>query len=299
MLAAFFPSRDERAALQFEDLASAFDAGLNPASMGGNAALGERMLPDMLAGRGVAIDSAEGAIFLAAWKSGSVSKALRERAAARRQRAELTRVVKSSLRYPLILVATTALVCAVSLRSHLWLAVLLPALLLAIAVVAWRVVVAIRAGTGPWLRLPLLGPLARDFGEIPYLQVLHGLYAAGVPLLTAHPQAVAACGIGGVRRRLQDVDRIVQGNRPLGEALAQVAALHPETSTMIRQGELTGGLEDALARAVRRRTEVAAREAAAMARRLGATAYLGAAIVAIYVILSFYSSYYGQLRVHH
>ncbi|MFY9342944.1 MAG: hypothetical protein WAT39_10675, partial [Planctomycetota bacterium] len=55
---------DERAALQFEDLASALDAGLPLASLGADPGAGERALHGALQRRGVRLTPTEDAVLL-------------------------------------------------------------------------------------------------------------------------------------------------------------------------------------------------------------------------------------------
>ena len=72
--------------------------------------------------------------------------------------------------------------------------------------------------------------------------------------------------------------------------------VHQETLQLITNGEHSGSLEEALLRALRRRQEVGARHMAALAKGLTMLVYALACAVAIYVVFSFYSSYFGALR---
>ena len=56
---------DERAALQFDDLASAIDAGLPIAGLGADVAAGERALHSAVTGRGIALTVIEDAVLSA------------------------------------------------------------------------------------------------------------------------------------------------------------------------------------------------------------------------------------------
>lgn len=292
------PGQDERHALQFEDLASAVESGLGAQHLGGDPSHGERMLHDVLRQRGLHLSRTEDAILSAAVRVGSAPTTLRRCAAARRQRASFVRTLWAGMRYPMALIATALLVALISLRlgTSRWVPIGIVLLLVATAALAFLLVRGLRRGTGPWLRLPGLGPLLEQLAELPYLQVLHGLYSAGVPLLTAHPQAVAACPLVAVRLRLFAADRIVQQQRPLSEALDQVGALHLETRQLIRTGEPGGTLEDALLRALQRRMDVTSRDTLLFCQWLGRIAYGTAAAIAIYLIFSFYSAYFSQLN---
>ena len=141
----------------------------------------------------------------------------------------------------------------------------------------------------------MLGRIASALGELPYLETLHALYAAGVPLAQAHTAAVAAVPLVSLQRRLQVADRVLQSGRSLTESLAQALALHTETRSLLATGEHAGQLEDALQRSLVRRRDVAARDIATNARRLGSAAYLLAVIFVIAIVFTFYLKLYGNL----
>ena len=76
---------DERSALHFDDLASAFDAGLPLHNLGGDAKAGDRVLHDILKQRGVVLSTTEDAVLLAGWRAGRAGAALRSRSVGRRK----------------------------------------------------------------------------------------------------------------------------------------------------------------------------------------------------------------------
>lgn len=288
---------DERAALHFEDLASALDAGLPVTAVGGDPAAGERVVHSALAGRGVRLSPTEDAVLLHAWRAGRVGAALRGRAIARRRHVEFVRQVWAGVRYPLLLMLMILLASAATG------AIVGYGFLIGVVVVYTLLAVAgllVRRGTRrgePWVqRLPGVARLLGGLAELPYLETLHALYGAGVPLKTAHPAAVAAVQNGDVAARLRIADGIVQSGRPLREGLAEALALHGETRSLIDTGEQTGQLEDALRRALERRRDVTGRETTAAARRVGQVAYAAAVVACVVIIFRFYSGYLGMLH---
>lgn len=298
MLIRLQPRRDERAALAFEDVASAIDAGLPPPMLGGDPAAGDRILPGLFARRQIDLDPGEVLVLIAAWRAGRGPDALRHLARQRRQRAEFARPLLASLRYPTALVAVAMLV-SFFVRS-------LPGLhSLPYWITACVVLGALGLGFGlralaqgsAWLRnIPLAGEVAASLAELPYLEVMRGLYSAGVPLREAHPQAMATCSVPAVRNLLQQADVILQQGRPLAEALDQARALHPETLHLLATGERAGTLEDALHRALVRRQAVASQSAAQLSRVLGVACYTFGLLVSVYVIVSVYAGYGAMLR---
>lgn len=191
--------KDERAAMAMDELASALDAGLTAADLARTAGadLDETMVATLQT-RGVELSESERVIFQAAADSGSLPQALRERARSRRDRAELVRTLVGRLAYPafVLLVATAVAILVGSLAGDARLPILVGVFPLAVAALVWW---AARRGfrrvSGFPLNLRPVGLVFLDLGELPYLQTLRGLYAAGVPLLQAHPQAVRAVGV--------------------------------------------------------------------------------------------------------
>lgn len=286
---------DERAALQFEDVASALDAGLPLAAIGGDAKAGDRAVHAALQARGVRLTPTEDAVLLHAWRSGRVTAALRGRAQARTRRAEFVRQVWTGLRYPLLLAVMILLASASTaaiVGYGFLIGVVITYTILAAAVVVLRR--GVRTGAAWLQRAPVVGRLLAGLAELPYLETLHALYGAGVPLKTAHPAAIATVHNGVVADRLRIADRIVQSGRPLREGLAETLALHPETRALLDSGEQAGQLEDALRRALERRRDVTGREIAATARRVGQIAYGIAVVACVVIIFRFYSRLYGR-----
>jgi len=292
------PRPHDRAALAFEDIASALDAGLSPVSLGAPpGADGTVSMEAILQARRVQPTPAEIEMLAAAWDAGRAGDGLRRRALMRRQRAERLRTVLSGIRYPLVL-----LVCSVVAGFLVAPAIGRPGLGFVIAAAAGLLLtglvwlaIALARGSDALLRLPLLREVALDLAELPYLEVLHGLYASGVPMLKAHPRAVSVCRLHDLRRRLDAADAVLQNNQPLSMALAQTGALHPETRSLLTIGERSGDLEDALRRSLARRSEVATRGTQRLARLLGSTVYVLAMALVIGLVFSFWSSYYGAL----
>src|SRR5262245_179575 len=288
---------DERAALHFDDLASAFDAGLPLHSVGGDAKVGDRVLHDILTKRGVVLSPTEDAVLLAGWRAGRASVALRTRGVGRRNRAEFVRTIWVGVRYPLLLFALIFLgsFTTAGIIGHYWFAVAVAALAAAAATFVVLARRGLRSGAERWTRMPVLGRIAIGLAELPYLETLHALYGAGVPLAQAHPAAVAAVPLVSLRRRLEVADRTLQSGRSLTDSLAQALALNAETRSLLATGEHAGQLEDALQRSLVRRRDVAARDIGTSARLLGHGAYLLAFVFVVSIVFTFYLNLYSKL----
>lgn len=291
------PRRDERAANAFLDLASALDAGLPPSAFGGDPADGDAVLVRAMQRRGIALDGVDATVLTAAWKAGVGPATLRRCAEQREQRATFGRTVRSSFHYPAILLGMSVLVSfVVGQLGARWLPWTLLSLLALAALATVALVRFARSDSPRALALPFVGPLVRDLAELPYLEVLRSLYGAGVPMRQAHTQAVAASPRSPLRERLRLADEHVQQGRPVHEALATTLAVDGETLSLVRSGEQSGTLEDALGRAVRRRRDTALRTSTALAKGIAAAAYALGVITALAVVATFYASYANVLR---
>jgi len=286
---------DERAALQFDEVASMLDAGLPLGSIGGGGDDGDRVVHAILRQRGVKLTPSDDTVLLAAWRAGRIGPALRARAEQRRQQAALYRRLLLGLAYPSALFAMTIVagIATAPIVGHYYFPIGLSVLLLTVVATALVVRRGLQRGDERWNQVPVVGRMARDFAEIPYLEVLQALYGAGVPLLEAHASATAAVPNHGVQQRLGVAGRVLGEGRSLTEALAQSVALHPDTRTLLANGERGGQLEDALQRALQRRREVSQRAATRTAVTISVVVYALAGLVAIALIFSFYQRLYG------
>lgn len=291
------PRADDQAALVFDELASAFDAGLPLTSLGADPSLEEQTLLGLCEARGVTATPTERIVFEAAWRGGSAPQCLRQRAVARRRRADFAREVWRQLSYPLLLGALLPLAAACTASLIGWGFAI--GLVSAYAVVATMLVmlrIGSRRGHPLAERLLRLGGLRRDLQTLPYLEALAALYSAGVPIVTAHRDAVATVPDGDLRRRLERVQRELDQGQPLREAIAIADALDPETRTLLANGDVAGDLEPALGRAAQRRADVAVRRLGLLARIIGRTTYILAAVGVVWIVFRFYSGYLGALR---
>ena len=297
MLLRLQPRRDERAAVLMLDLASAIDAGLPAERWGGQPQDGEQVLERALPRRGVAVDGAEPVVLRAGWRSGRPADSLRRLAQQRQQRADFARQILSLLRYPTMLLLVAFVVSFVAAKlGAMWLPWTIGAAIAAMAFVVFALRRQLRSGNPALLRVPMLGPLLRDLGAIPYLDVLHACYASGIPLLQAHREAVSACHVPAVATRLALCDALVQQGKPVAESMEQTLALDEETRSLLATGETTGTLEDALRRASTRRRDEAQRRAIALSKGISSAVYAIGLLAAVATIVSFYAGYAAQLR---
>jgi len=100
-----------------------------------------------------------------------------------------------------------------------------------------------------WLRLPVLGKLARGYNAARFASTLAMLASAGVPILKALQAAAETLNNHALRRDALDALVLVREGAPLASALAQQKRFPGLLSMFARLGEQTGQLPTMLQRA--------------------------------------------------
>ncbi len=100
-----------------------------------------------------------------------------------------------------------------------------------------------------WLRLPVLGKLARGYNAARFASTLAMLASAGVPILKALQAAAETLNNHALRRDALDALVLVREGAPLASALAQQKRFPGLLAMFARLGEQTGQLPTMLQRA--------------------------------------------------
>ncbi len=224
-------------------------------------------------------------------KTGRLGEVLTEYAAIQRQRLEMAACVRSSLRYPAILLFTAALVVLLFLiwivpgfaqvfaefgielphatRVLIWAGTHAFAGFLGLAALALVGAVVVRLErprrwfAGSWNRIPLLGPLWRSQDLAELARWIGLLVEQDVPLPEAFRLAAAGLHAGYLGQAACRVaERLEQGN-PLAESLRSEKAFAPTLAMLV--GPAAAG---ALAEGFRSAADLFARRAEAHAERL-------------------------------
>ena len=292
------PHRDEREALRLDDIASAVNAGLPVATILPTTDLSKGFVAGLCQQTDVTFSATERAMLTAAEASGTIPASLGLLAEQRRRRADFARNLGRQSRYPLLLVfvAILAAFATAPIRGQSYMSLLLAVagIFGGVLLLGWFVRRRIRdphfdGGPAP------LRELLQDLAEVPYLQSLLGLYAAGVKVHEAHELAANSVGVPYIRYRLRAANAGLESNRPLAESLARSNALCLETQQLVTSGEAAGELEDALQRSLQRRLDCLEHRLGRWAMAIATTVYGLAAAYAIYLVFAFYSNYYGRL----
>ena len=142
-------------------------------------------------------------------------------------------------------------------RSYGWLALIAIISGAACARLAWASSTFRIKVDATWLRLPVLGRLARSYNAARFASTLAMLAAAGVPILKALQAAAETLGNRAMRDDALETLALVREGAPLASALARKQRFPALLSMFARLGEQTGRLPHMLDRAaLQLRTEV-------------------------------------------
>lgn len=269
--------------------------------------LDEGLGMDVAFGRAPLLEELERRIITAGAKSGRLPEVLEDLATHFEERAATKRAIVMSVAYPLFILHAAAVLPNVPLLVskgtteflHAVLVPLLTAYAVVIALVlGWR---ALRSGSRTTadaivLRTPLLGGLAQKRSLSAGLDVMRLLYASGVSVIDAAEAAAASCpnavvGAAFTRARQRMID---------GQTIAQAFVAEPMIPStvqgLISSGATSGALDDLLGRAARMLDDDAKLARKALLAVLGTVAFLIAAGLVAYKVISFYADFYGQLN---
>ena len=167
----------------------------------------------------------------------------------------------------------------------------------------WLMLIALVAGSGAlvmarrnealrlrmdaaWLRLPLVGRLARGFNAARFAATLAMLAAAGVPILRALQTAAETLNNQAMRADALDALVLVREGAPLASALASKKRFPPLVSMFARLGEQTGQLPAMLDRAAEQLGAEVQRRAMHMATILEPLLIVGMGVVVMLIVLA-------------
>jgi general secretion pathway protein F len=136
-----------------------------------------------------------------------------------------------------------------------------------------------------WLRLPLVGKLARGYNAARFAGTLAMLAGAGVPILKALQAAAETLNNRAMRADALDALVLVREGAPLASALAQKKRFPGLVSMFARLGEQTGQLPLMLQRAATQLHRGAAPRHAT-GHHPGAAAHRGMGLIVMLIVLA-------------
>ena len=137
-----------------------------------------------------------------------------------------------------------------------------------------------------WLRLPLVGKLARGYNASRFAGTLAMLAGAGVPILRALQTAAETLSNQAMRADALDALVLVREGAPLASALASKKRFPPLIAMFARLGEQTGQLPVMLQRAANQLSAEVTRKALAIATVLEPLLIVVMGLVVMLIVMS-------------
>ncbi len=139
---------------------------------------------------------------------------------------------------------------------------------------------------GAWLKLPLVGTLARGYNAARFTGTLAMLVGAGVPILKALQAAALTLNNRAMREDAQDALVLVREGAPLASAMAQKKRFPGLIGMFARLGEQTGRLPDMLQRAATQLSAEVQRRALRLATLLEPLLIVAMGVVVTLIVLA-------------
>jgi general secretion pathway protein F len=137
-----------------------------------------------------------------------------------------------------------------------------------------------------WLRLPVIGKLAKGFNAARFASTLGMLAAAGVPILKALQAAAETLNNRAMRADALDAHTLVREGAPLASAIGQKKNFPGLIAMFARLGEQTGQLPTMLQRAAKQISGEVQRRAIALATILEPLLIVVMGIVVLLIVLA-------------
>jgi general secretion pathway protein F len=137
-----------------------------------------------------------------------------------------------------------------------------------------------------WLRLPVIGKLAKGFNASRFASTLGMLAGAGVPILKALQAAAETLHNRAMRADALDALTLVREGAPLASAMAQKKNFPGLISMFARLGEQTGQLPTMLQRAAKQLSGEVQRRSIALATILEPLLIVVMGVVVLLIVLA-------------
>jgi general secretion pathway protein F len=185
---------------------------------------------------------------------------------------------------PFLTVAMLAVSALV--RSWGWLALLVAAASLVVGRLALRNEATRERFDAAWLKLPLIGRLARGYNAARFASTLALLAGAGVPILKALQAAAETLSNRAMRADAMDALVLVREGAPLASAMAQKKRFPGLLAMFARLGEQTGQLPNMLQRAANQLGAEVQRRAMQLATLLEPLLIVAMGVVVMLIVLA-------------
>lgn len=143
------------------------------------------------------------------------------------------------------------------------------------------------------ISMPWVGNMVHGFAMAKFGRAFGALYQSGIPLGRATVLAADSCGNMSVQRRVLGLAGQLEAGHGVTETFERSGAFTPVVLEMVRTGETTGHLNEMLTKVsvyYEQEGQVKARQGAMI---LGLIAFVLVAVYVGYMLISFYSGYFG------
>lgn len=145
------------------------------------------------------------------------------------------------------------------------------------------------------VRIPYVGKTVRQLSMARFGRAFGALFRGGVPMVKSLQLSADACGNEFLRGRMYTAVRGLEEGGGITETFRATQAFNPIVIDMVQTGETTGNLDFMLNKVAEYYEDEAATRATKTGQVVGVLLALAVAIYIGYVVISFYSGYYGGI----
>lgn len=145
------------------------------------------------------------------------------------------------------------------------------------------------------LSLPVFGNISMGFAMAKFGRAFGALWNSGVPLSKATRLAADACGNEALRERMYPAADQLDSGHGVADTFMMTGAFSPMTLDMMRTGEATGNMNEMMEKVAEYYEDESTTKARQSALFLGVFSLLAVGAYVAYIVISFYTGYYGGL----
>lgn len=146
------------------------------------------------------------------------------------------------------------------------------------------------------LAIPYVSGMVRGFAMAKFGRAMGALYRAGVPLADSIRHSADVMGNIAMQKRLHNVAARVQEGDSIHEVFTQAGVFDRVVLDMTKTGEMTGNLDQMLQHVAEYHESEGAVKAKQSAMFLGVIAFLAVAVYVLFILLRFYTGYFGGFQ---
>ncbi len=145
------------------------------------------------------------------------------------------------------------------------------------------------------LKVPVIGKTMHEMAMARFGRAFGAMYKAGVPVGEAMRLGAAACGNEALRVRMTPHFAALDHGAGMLHTFQMTGAFSPIVLDMVATGETTGNVDQMLSKVAEYYEDEAATKQMAVATVVGVVCFLIVAIYIGYIIIHFYTSYFGGI----